>query len=221
MIQNGLSPATATSFGSSQAGGKVTYNAQRISPAGFGCATALWPLARRKDATRASTTRVARVEPPCRCICPPPYSLAIFQCPLSLWERVRVRGFSSGATGPLARLRRRRAVRPFPWGEGARGLLAVLSPRLDIRIQAEEVRRVIRVLQGHQPFVVVAIGQSDAVVTIVEAQFVDVDAHASEAMDRLPELASPVDVLVTFRGILPLRRNKELMRMRAVGESGL
>src|SRR5262249_26009787 len=153
----------------------------------------------------------------------PPYSLAIFQCPLPRREglrpaptqsrqRVRVRGFVPQATGPLT-------PRPLSWGEEARGRLAVLSPRLDIRIQAAEVRRAILVLQGHQPFVVGAIGQSDAVVTIVEAQFVDVDAHASEAMDRLPELASPVDVLVTFRGILPLRRNKELMRMRAVGES--
>src|SRR5262249_48753560 len=155
MIQNGLSPATATSFGSSQAGGKVTYIAQRISPAGFGCATALWPLARRKDAMRASTTRVASVEPPCRCICLPPPSLAILQAPLPRREglrpaptqsrqRVRVRGFVPQATGPLT-------PRPLSWGEEARGRLAVLSPRLDIRIQAEEVRRVIRVLQGHQP----------------------------------------------------------------------
>src|SRR5712691_11221734 len=91
----------------------------------------------------------------------------------------------------------------------------------DVRVQAEEVGRVVRVFQGHQPFVVRAIGGPDAVVTIVEAQFIDVHTYASEPMHRLPELAGPVDVLVRFCWVLPLRHNKELMRMCTVGKGGL
>src|SRR5712691_6490817 len=40
--------------------------------------------------------------------------LVMVSCPLSRWERVRVRGFCPRATGPLT-------PRPLPLGEGARG----------------------------------------------------------------------------------------------------
>src|SRR5262245_11603250 len=57
MTQKGVTPATATSAGSSQAGGKVTYNAQRISPAG-GAAAAPWLPTMSKHATTRAATRL-------------------------------------------------------------------------------------------------------------------------------------------------------------------
>src|SRR5215510_7612328 len=90
MTQNGVTPATATSAGSSQAGGKVTYNAQRISPVG-GAAAAPWLPAMRQHAT---TSAAARLLPPmCRrrlpnvpilervwCILHPPLSECRVEC---------------------------------------------------------------------------------------------------------------------------------------------
>src|SRR2546425_9144528 len=58
MIQKGVTPATATSAGSSHAGGKVTYKAQRISPAGSGGAAAPRLPTMRKHAATSAATRL-------------------------------------------------------------------------------------------------------------------------------------------------------------------
>src|SRR4029450_12406552 len=63
MTQKGVTPATATSAGSSQAGGKGTYKAQRISPTG-GAATAPRLPTMSKHVT---TSAAARLLPP---MCP-------------------------------------------------------------------------------------------------------------------------------------------------------
>src|SRR5262249_22802598 len=52
--QKGVTPATATSPGSSQAGAKVTYKAQRISPAGGAAAAPRLPTMRQHAATSAA-----------------------------------------------------------------------------------------------------------------------------------------------------------------------
>jgi hypothetical protein len=63
MTQKGVTPATATSAGSSQAGGKVTYKAQRISPAGEAAVARLLPTMSK----HATTSAAARLLPPtCR-----------------------------------------------------------------------------------------------------------------------------------------------------------
>ncbi len=46
--------------------------------------------------------------------------LDILLCPLSLWERVRMRGFVPGPAGPLT-------PRPLPWGEGASGKVVLFE----------------------------------------------------------------------------------------------
>src|SRR5262245_31109840 len=56
ITQKGVTPATATSAGSSQAGGKVTYKAQRISPAG-GAAVASRLPTMSKHATTSAAVR--------------------------------------------------------------------------------------------------------------------------------------------------------------------
>src|SRR2546423_14537888 len=76
--------------------------------------------------------------------------------------------------------------------------------RLDILVEAEQVRRVVLVLQGDQPFVLVgAIGRSDPIL-VPPIQVVDVGRLAFIWSHRLPEVSRPPDVLLGLRRVGPL-----------------
>ena len=93
-----------------------------------------------------------------------------------------------------------------------------IARRLDIRVQAEEIGRIIRVFQGHQPFVV-GTRRPDTVVTIVRPNSLTYAPTPANRWVACTNLRSSGCACQTCGP--PLRHNQELMMMFAVGKGGL
>src|SRR3712207_2193393 len=74
------------------------------------------------------------------------------------------------------------------------GNRAALRPRPYVLIEAKLVGRIVLVLQGYQPLVVLAVRLPNPVFSFF-SQVVDVDAAFEERFHRLEELTRPPDVL--------------------------
>src|SRR5947209_3159156 len=85
--------------------------------------------------------------------------------------------------------------------------------RLDVRIEAEEIVRVVLLFQRGQPLIVGAVGGGHALLVIL-AEIVDIDA-AGEGMKRAPAVAGPRHVLGGVRRVEPLRDGDRRVRKGA------
>src|ERR1700730_2233182 len=65
--------------------------------------------------------------------------------------------------------------------------------RFDVRVEAEEIVGVVRLLQRRQPLIISAVGCGDALLVVL-AEVVDVDA-AGEGLQCAPAVAGPPDIL--------------------------
>src|SRR5437016_119605 len=81
--------------------------------------------------------------------------------------------------------------------------------RLDILVEAEQVRWVELVLQFDQPFVLCgAVGCLDAVFALT-AQVVDIDGLGRERLHSFPEAARPADIRLSIRRVGRVRARSE------------
>lgn len=89
--------------------------------------------------------------------------------------------------------------------------------RLDVLIEAEQVRGIICVLQGHQPrigrFAVRGLDPVDSLISLV----VDIDLARGKGLHRLPEPSHPADVLVILPRVAPYPHDQHVIRRIAVG----
>jgi hypothetical protein len=103
------------------------------------------------------------------------------------------------------------------------GGIGVRSPgRLDVLVEPEEVGRIVPVLERHETIVDRAVRRPDAVGALLAwFQVVDVDAAGGVRLDRLPDIACPLDVLVGLGGVRPARDDQEVVVPVPVGERRL
>src|SRR5277367_5307105 len=95
-----------------------------------------------------------------------------------------------------------------------------LRCRLDVLVEAEEVRRIVFILQGDEPPEVVAIGSPDPR-AFLGVQVVDVHFTGRERLHRRPELPGPLDVTGGLRSITPLRNDVVIPLVAAEPKGGL
>src|SRR5215217_8004516 len=81
---------------------------------------------------------------------------------------------------------------------------------LDVLVEAEQVRRIVLVLQRNQPFIFVGtVGCSDPIRLLSPIEVVDVNSVACKWLHRLPKVAHPLDVTFCFCGVEPSARNEQ------------
>src|SRR5712691_11975612 len=95
-----------------------------------------------------------------------------------------------------------------------------LDRRLDILVQPEEVRRVVLVLQGDQPVILLTVHCPDPVL-FVYIKVVDIGSLAFIWSHRLPELTCPANVLVVLRWVGPRAHDDQAVGSAALTECRL
>src|SRR5919201_162482 len=90
--------------------------------------------------------------------------------------------------------------------------------RPDVLIMAEQIRRIILLLQGRQPPVIRPIGGLDALRTLLglDAHLGDVNPAAAEGLHHLRQIAGPADVLSICRRVKPTRQAAPLVQRLSV-----
>src|SRR5690348_1880132 len=114
--------------------------------------------------------------------------------------------------GASAAKARPTVVLPTPAGPLIRTTWASLTPaappplyrRLDVLIEAEQVGRVVGVLERDQPFVARPVVRRTHAVLPLGAELVHVDADRV-GLHRRPEVARPRDVSLRLLGVVPER----------------
>src|SRR5205823_9456382 len=81
---------------------------------------------------------------------------------------------------------------------------ARLQCRLDVLVEAEQVRRIVFVLQGDEPLVALAVGGPDPR-GFFRVEVVDIHLSGREGLHCRPELPGPLDMISRLVWIGPLR----------------
>jgi hypothetical protein len=97
------------------------------------------------------------------------------------------------------------------------GMTVSLSLRLNILVQAEEVRWVVLVLQSRQAIVVRPISCPHTLISLL-TEIVDIHRFLQVGLHGLEERLCPSDVLLTRGRIFPLRLDSEVKLVSAVRE---
>src|SRR5664279_5380348 len=88
---------------------------------------------------------------------------------------------------------------------------------LDVLVEAEQVRRIIGVLEGNEPVIVGAVGLPYPLLAL-HAEHVDVDPTACKWLRRLRGFAGPLDMLIGLHRVGPLGGDYEVILCLTMGE---
>jgi hypothetical protein len=99
------------------------------------------------------------------------------------------------------------------------GMTVSFSLRLNILVQAEEVRRIVLILQSRQPIVVRPISCPHTLISLL-TEIVDIHRFLQMGLHGLEERLCPSDVFLTRGRIFPLRLDGEV-KLVSAGEGRL